>query len=63
MEAEIQGVETLRKGRPFSDEMTYWLESGRIPPGYYGKITIPIEDGRVQIIIVEEKTKPVRRKT
>ena len=63
MEREIQSVKTLRELRVFSDEMTDWLEQGRIPDGYYGKITIPIEDGRVQLIIVEEKTKPIRRKS
>lgn len=55
-------MKTVRELRVFSNEIADWLERGRIPQGYYGKITIPIEDGRVQVIIVEEKRKPVRRK-
>ena len=55
-------MKTVREVRVFSDEISDWLEQGRIPQGYYGKITIPIEDGRVQLIIVEEKSKPIRRK-
>lgn len=61
METEVQSVKTLRELRAFSSELADWLERGRIPHGYYGKITVPIEDGRVQIVLVEEKSKPIRR--
>lgn len=42
-----------------ADDMTHWIEE-RLPDGFYGKITVPIENGRVQLVIVEEKKKPER---
>ncbi len=45
---------------PFAQELVTWLERGRIPEKYYGKITVPIENGRVETVLVESKNRPRR---
>lgn len=43
-----------------ADEITKWLENGKLPHDFYGIVTIPIQHGRVQIVKVEEKRIPIR---
>ncbi len=45
----------------FIEDLTRWLET-RIPKGYYGKVKVPIQDGRVATVMVTQMARPKREK-
>jgi hypothetical protein len=58
--AEIIKLVTIDSHAEFVEDITRWLER-RIPKGYYGRLDIPIEDGRVSIVKVTRGTRPRRK--
>ncbi len=61
LRAEIVKIVTIDRHPEFVEDITRWLEA-RIPKGYYGRLDIPIEDGRVSIVKVTRGLRPKRAK-
>ena len=49
----------IDKPEDFAQDLSKWLER-RLPVGYYGRVEIPIENGRVSMVKVTHMTRPKR---
>ncbi len=61
LRGQLVKIVTIDRHPEFVEDITAWLEK-RIPKGYYGRLDIPIEDGRVSIVKVTRGLRPRRAK-